>query len=243
MIMKKIGSMMKLKSLAFILLCVIVSAGVLSAQTVGQVFAVDFPGTAPGKAGAYNEAGGVYPLNAIMCGGIVYASGVGAWRYIYNGGSHDLRHEARSFFGGGYGLQELYIDPSLMNADRWDAVADAARWAAGKSHILVDTHFIGPSPAENEVYGYASWQDNAGTLTLRNPSSSTKSYSLDIGEAFELPQGAQQAYDLLSPFPDQRIQTLTAAEGSPESIELQPFEVLVFDALPAATLGALIYGK
>ena len=172
----------------------------------------------------------IYPLNALMNHGIVFANGHPFASQAYNGGTKDLRHEVRSFFGGGYALQELYLTPSLLGPSQWNAIAEGAKWAKNKASILVDAHFIGPSPATNQVYGFAAWQNNAGAITLRNPSSVAKVYNLDVGTAFELPAGTPQAYALQSPYADQRIQTLTTLAGRVTSIELQPFEVLVFDA-------------
>lgn len=51
-----------------------------------------------------------------------------------------------------------------------------------------------------------------------------------MGTAFELPAGVPQAYALQSPYGDQRIQALATLAGRIASIELQPYEVLVFDA-------------
>lgn len=177
-----------------------------------------------------NEAGGIYPLNALMNHGIVFGTQLQAATVAL--GKTDIRHEVRSYFGGGYALQELYLAPPTLGASQWDAIAEGALWAKNKTDILVDAHFIGPSPAQNKVYGFAAWQNDEGTITLRNPSSATKSFELDVGTAFELPEGAARAYVLQSPYADQRIQTLNAVAGRMVSIELQPYEVLVFDAAP-----------
>jgi hypothetical protein len=55
---------------------------------------------------------------------------------------------------------------------------------------------------------------------------------LDVGSAFELPAGAAKRYMLKSPYSDQRIQNLICDAGTPDVIELAPFEVVVFDAAP-----------
>ena len=56
--------------------------------------------------------------------------------------------------------------------------------------------------------------------------------ALDARSVFELPGGAATKYTLKSPYPDQRLQALALVAGQTESVTLQPFEVLVFDALP-----------
>ena len=51
---------------------------------------------------------------------------------------------------------------------------------------------------------------------------------------FELPAGAAKNYALQSPYKDQRVQTLELDASKPQTVTLEPFEVLVFDARPAA---------
>jgi hypothetical protein len=55
---------------------------------------------------------------------------------------------------------------------------------------------------------------------------------MDAQTAFELPIGAKQHYKLVSPYSDQRIQGGELRAGVPTAFDLQPFEVLVFEALP-----------
>jgi hypothetical protein len=162
--------------------------------------------------------------------GIVYAKGNSfAARALT--GSKDLRNEVRSYFGGGYALQELYINPHIMTEEHWDSIAESALWAKKQASVLVDTHFIGGDPNELQVYGFAAWQNNQGVITLRNPSDTPQVYGLDVQSAFELPENSSKNYVLETPYKkDQRIAQLTATAGVPVSIELKPFEVLVFDA-------------
>jgi len=48
-----------------------------------------------------------------------------------------------------------------------------------------------------------------------------------------LPSDAPTRYSMQSPFPDQRIQTISEfSSKNPITFELQPFEVLVFEARP-----------
>jgi hypothetical protein len=173
----------------------------------------------------------LYPLNSVMHHGIVHGR-------EFQGGSigdanpPELRNEARSYFASGAMLQELYLTPELLNGAAWDAVADAAKWAHKNADVLVDAHWVGGDPLNGEIYGYAAWNARKGTLMLRNPSDVPQRYSLDIGSAFELPTGAAKRYRLSSPYSDQRIQSLTCDAGTPDVIELGPFEVVVFDAMP-----------
>ena len=182
--------------------------------------------------GVIKKSGFIYPLNAMMNHGIVYANGhMFPKKTVKN--KENFVSEVRSFFGGGYALQELYLTPSVLNATDWDCIAASAQWAKKNASVLIDSHFIGGDPAKLEVYGFGAWNANLGTITLRNPSDQTQTISLDIGKVFELPQGATRSYRLTSPYKDQRLQSLQAKAGQSMDVELKPFEVLVFDAAPA----------
>jgi len=173
----------------------------------------------------------LYPLNSIMAHGIVEGRNFQGER-VAKAGPH-LRHEARSYFANGSSLQELYLTPSLMTPEAWGDVADAAKWAQTNADALVDSHWVGGDPLKLQVYGYAGWSPRKGTLMLRNPDDQPQTLTLDADTVFELPAGAAREYALKSPYPDQRLQTLALAAGHPESVTLQPYEVLVFDARPA----------
>ncbi len=168
-----------------------------------------------------------YPLNAIMTHGIIRSN---VLMGQYNKDDGGMRNDVRSYFAAGYALQELYLAPSFLSDDDWNVIAESALWARKQAPILADAHFIGGDPNELEVYGFAAWQKNQGTLMLRNPAEQPQTCKLDLQTVFELPFDAATAYTLESPYQDQRIIDLEAKAGTPVAIELQPFEVLVFDA-------------
>lgn len=115
----------------------------------------------------------------------------------------------------------------------WDALAEAANWSRANVHTLVDTHWVGGDPAKDEVYGWASWTPRKGILTLRNPDDQAHTISLDIGQVFELPADAPSKYRLDSPWRNQaQTPAIEVVAGQSLDFELQPFEVLVFDATP-----------
>ena len=141
--------------------------------------------------------------------------------------------EIRSFFGTGTNLQELYVNPSLMTAQTWEALAEAAKWSRANSDVLVDTHWIGGDPAKDEVYGWASWSVRKGILVLRNPDDQPATITLDIEKAFELPGGAPRKYTLASPWKeDADNPAVELSAGTGHVFALAPFEVFVRDAVP-----------
>jgi hypothetical protein len=176
-----------------------------------------------------------YPLNSIMVHGII-VSRDGMPDRAYKAGTN-LVHEARSYFGSGTALQELYIAPKLMTPEAWNTLAAAAKWARRNADVLVDTHWVGGDPAKDEIYGWASWSPRKGILTLRNPDDKPAQLSLDIGKVFELPADACKEYVLTSPYRDQRVQKATLSAGTPHVFTLEPFEVLVLESSPTT------YGK
>jgi hypothetical protein len=171
----------------------------------------------------------LYPLNSLMLHGICIAKNGNPSEM--NNTTDDIRNEIHSYFGSGTGIQELYISWNLLNAEVWDIIAESILWSRAKKNILADTHWIGGDPAKGEVYGWAAWSNNKGTLTLRNPSDKSATIQIDIAAAFELPANAATRYMLKSPWKaDASKPGINSVAGKSIAIELQPFEVLTFDA-------------
>jgi hypothetical protein len=59
-----------------------------------------------------------------------------------------------------------------------------------------------------------------------------RSINIDPAKAFELPKGAPQRYAVANPFKDQTVEVTTLRAGEETKFKLQPFEVLVIEALP-----------
>ncbi|OHB73036.1 MAG: hypothetical protein A2Z25_06600 [Planctomycetes bacterium RBG_16_55_9] len=169
----------------------------------------------------------LYPLNSLMTQGVMFAN------HGLPEESDGLIADIHDFFASGTNCQELYITPSLMQTEHWDALAEAVKWSGANADVLVDTHWIGGAPAEGEIYGWASWTPRKGILSLRNPSGKPGRIAIDIGKAFELPEGAAQRYSLKSPWKvDADKASLVLSAGDNHTFDLEPFEVLVFNATP-----------
>jgi len=174
--------------------------------------------------------GPLYPLNSLMLHGMICA------RYadkLKTDPGHDFPSEVRSYFGTGTQLQEMYITPSLLSNDDWNTLAEAALWSRHNADILVDTHWLGGDPGKLEVYGWASWSPRGGIITLRNPDGAPHTYEVDVQSAFELPEGAAQAYIARSPWKDAAgAPAIHLRGGQARAFQLQPFEVLTLEAAP-----------
>ena len=164
-----------------------------------------------------------------MLHGIIYAKSAHGLNYDTN---NILKSEIRAMFGNGTQLQEMYITPALMTQRNWDDLAQAAKWSRENADTLVDTHWVGGSPAAREIYGWASWSAKKGILTLRNPSARPQEIAVDPSKVFELPDSAPKNYTVHDPFNDQNTEVKALHVGSKTTFKLQPFEVLVLEAWP-----------
>lgn len=173
----------------------------------------------------------LYPLNSVMLHGIC----------ISNAGNpapleRDLKNIADgiwSFFASGTSLQELYINPHLLTTPMWDCLAAAAKWSHENADVLKDVHWIGGDPAKDEVYGYAAWNPRKGVFSLRNPSSHTQRFSIDVSKIFQLPEGSPADFILTNAIhPGDTSSRIKAEKGKHYTVVLAPYELKVFDALP-----------
>lgn len=177
------------------------------------------------------QMGPLYPLNSLMLHGLIYAQ---HHRDLNKDPGNDFRNEIRSYFGTGTQLQEMYITPSLLSAQNWDDLAEAATWSRANADVLKDTHWVGGDPAWLEVYGWASWTPKKGILVLRNPSDHEQTIHLRMQDAFELPPDGPSVYRARSPWKEDagRPAIMLRAQDAHE-FQLAAFQVLTLDILPA----------
>ncbi len=98
--------------------------------------------------------------------------------------------------------------------------------------ILKDTHWIGGSPINLEVYGFASWSPKKGILSLRNPNSESVEYEFKLNELFELPENYQGIFRLKSPKRQRKdTKELIVDSNKHHKITLKPFETIILEAL------------
>jgi hypothetical protein len=121
----------------------------------------------------------------------------------------------------------------LLSPADWDTLAETANWSRRNAATLADTHWIGGDPGKLEVYGWAAWTPEKGIVTLRNPSDQPQSFSLDVASAFELPDNAARRFTAHSPWHrDAQRPSFSVAAHEPQTLKLQPFEVLTIEAIP-----------
>jgi hypothetical protein len=165
-----------------------------------------------------------------MLHGLIYATHANKLNTDPHG---DFTDEVRAYFGTGTQLQEMYVTPSLLTPENWDALAEAARWSRRQAGTLVDTHWIGGDPRQLEMYGHAAWSPEGAVLSLRNPSAKRQAIDLDVARALELPAAAASSYRAKSPWTEDRRQMpILLGAGDTHRFELEPFQVLTLDLEP-----------
>jgi hypothetical protein len=173
------------------------------------------------------SAGPLFPINSLMLHGLIYAAKA---KNLNSDPAGDFRSEVRDYFGTGTQLQEMYISPDLLSAQNWDDLAEAARWSRTNAATLVDTHWIGGDPAKLEPYGWASWGNGKGIITLRNPSDKPQTFALDVQRALELPAHAKERWRAASPWKSEAAHEPAALQaGVAHNFSLAPFEVLTLE--------------
>ncbi len=173
-----------------------------------------------------------YPLNSIMTVGIAYAN-LGLPKMYINDSIADFSDMVWSSFAAGSALQELYISHDRMKDEFWPVLAESAKWVKSNEDVLYDTHWIGGSPINMEVYGFGSWTPRKGVITLRNPDDKPMIFKFILDNLLEIPDNYRGNYLLKSPLKDVPEQAaIHISSGNQVSLELKPFEFKIFEAIP-----------
>ncbi len=80
----------------------------------------------------------------------------------------------------GTAFWELYYSYNMFNSAKWRINADALRFVRNNYHVLKTSRYIGGSATDGEVYGYSSWTENAGIVSLRNPANKPQRFILNL---------------------------------------------------------------
>ncbi|HEY1588442.1 MAG TPA: enterotoxin, partial [Rhodanobacter sp.] len=141
--------------------------------------------------------GPLFPIDSLMLHGIIYAQ---KNTRLNTDPGHDFANEVHSYFATGTELQEMYITPSLLTPQDWDALADSAKWSRANADILRDSHWIGGDPGRLDVYGWAAWSPAKAIITLRNPDAKPQLAVIDLQRQLELPADAARRFSAHSPW-------------------------------------------
>jgi len=171
----------------------------------------------------------LYPINALQRMGIFICDPSVFGEFGMD--EKDVSDDIWAAMASGTSVQGLYINANRMNTRAWDCLGDALNWAKANESVMADIHWIGGDPAKGEVYGQAAWSPEKGVLMVRNPSTTGKTFEVNVSDVFELPGNAKNNY-LFYDAKD-RYGKEVVARGSSMMVKLKPFEVKVFNAIPA----------
>ncbi|GAA0734541.1 cell wall-binding repeat-containing protein [Clostridium oceanicum] len=181
-------------------------------------------------------------INELMTHGVAFSAHS---NYIFNNDLNkqyvkdSLLHDMKMLFALGGSLQELHIQKDQV--DRlseenqnflWDNLAKNIKWSQDNFALLSDNQWVGGSPNKGEVYGFASWSKEKVILSLRNPSNSEKTFTIDPQKVFNIPEGEGKTY-LFTERDGIKIPFEVTA-GKPVNIKLKPFDVLILEGKPEA---------
>jgi hypothetical protein len=173
----------------------------------------------------------LYPLNSIMTVGISFAKFGEPDRFISDD-EKGFKDMVRSYFASGSSLQELYISYDKMKDGFWPILAEAALWSKANEEVLIDTHWVGGSPINLEIYGFASWNGKKGVLSLRNPGSQPMDFSVNLQQLLELQPAENGTFRLKSPWKEDAGKPVRSLRSDrPETITLAPFELMVVEVM------------
>jgi len=127
-------------------------------------------------------------------------------------------------------MTELYISPSMLKPEEWQALGSIMRWAHVNSDVLLgEARFIGGDPGRRQVYGYSHFKDGRGIVTLRNPSIERQVFELALDER------GGEAYRARVIFPYTELLPGTFRYGDSLPLTLEGFEVKVLEFGPVLT--------
>ena len=182
----------------------------------------------------------LFPINALMTHGTIITKN-GPPRVMSKDPANCVK-EMRTAFTCGSGLQEIYVDADLMAQEDgilWDELAQCIAWARRNADVLADTHWVGGNPWDKEkkdgsIYGWAAWNMNKCTLSLRNSSMHEKTLKTTLREVLDVPPSVKGTVKLSSSFADQTklpIMDKDIDVDAPITITLKPFDVVAMEGV------------
>lgn len=184
------------------------------------------------------------PINSLMTHGLIVTQHGPPTEMSYDNSPATFKEivkEMRCAFACGTSMVELYLDNDLMSKiggdDKlWSELASCITWHRNNADVLADTHWVGGNPwdgSKANIYGWAAWNENKATLTLRNPSGFTQTFKITLRKALDIPDFIKGEIFLSSAFPDQNIyKNISEQKIDIDTIitfEMPAFDVIVFN--------------
>lgn len=144
----------------------------------------------------------------------------------------------------GTAFWELYYSYNMFNTAKWRINADALRFIRNNYEILKTSRFIGGSPTNGEVYGYSSWTENSGIISLRNPSNKSQSFTIHLDKTIGTFETAQDMKKIsIYPYKADNDEKFYKY-GDQITVDLAPCEVVIMKfASEQEKAPSFVYGR
>ncbi|MGL5245659.1 MAG: Ig-like domain-containing protein, partial [Sarcina sp.] len=140
----------------------------------------------------------------------------------------------------GTGFWELYYSYNMFDNDKWMVNAEVLKWGQKNFSILRNAKLIGKTPNGGNVYGYSAWNGSKGIVSLRNPSSTAKSFTFTLDRLIGVGEGSTSLvrttvypYGVLK-------DSKTYNYGESITVTLQPYAVYIWQFGMADTIPAKV---
>ncbi len=144
----------------------------------------------------------------------------------------------------GTAFWELYYSYNMFSKAKWRINSDALRFIRNNYDILKTSRFIGGSPTKGEVYGYSAWTENAGIVSLRNPSQRPRKFTINLDKTIGVFESTKNLRRVsIYPYEASKTDKLYNY-GDCIYCELDPCEVVVFKfTAQEERVPEFVYGK
>ena len=144
----------------------------------------------------------------------------------------------------GTAFWELYYSFSMFNKAKWRINSDALRFIRNNYEIIKTSRFIGGAPTNGEAYGYSAWTENAGIISLRNPSNNPQKFKVKLDELIGTFKGTENMRKaLIYPYTTEKDDNLYSY-GDEFVVDLAPLEVVIMKfSNEREIVPQLVYGR
>ncbi|MCP5536884.1 MAG: hypothetical protein H7A51_11720 [Akkermansiaceae bacterium] len=131
----------------------------------------------------------------------------------------------------GTGFVELYIKPFILKEYDWDVLAEGLLWVHDVFPTFKRSRMHGGDPKKNDVYGYTAWLPERGYISIHNPSSGEKEYTITLDRSFGLTPGSEKSTYLLSSPIEDCLKGLKKSyrHGDTITLTLKPEEIRILN--------------
>jgi hypothetical protein len=138
----------------------------------------------------------------------------------------------------GSAFWELYYSYNMLaEGQKWMINAEALNWIDENFHILRNSKIIGETPETAGVYGYSCWDGFEGIVSVRNPATTAKTFTLTLDRNIGVKEGTAGLHrvsilNFNTTTPDNNSGTYDY--GQQISLTLQPGEIRIWQFSPEA---------